>query len=214
MKKKVLRVGLTGNIGSGKSTVARLFEQLGIPAYYADQRAKQLMVTNEVLRNEITAAFGAEAYVQQPGTNGEMSKGSYTLNRAFLAEQVFGNDQQLQLLNGLVHPAVAQDALQWHNSQENVAYTLYEAAITFETGGYKVLDKVIVVSAPEEIRLRRVMKRDGVQAAQVKARMDKQWPEARKIEMADFVIDNSGDQLLMSQVLAVHRQLLELKTDG
>lgn len=208
MKKKVLRVGLTGNIGSGKSTVARLFEQLGVPVYYADQRAKQLMMTNEVLKNAVIAAFGAEAYVQQADAKGKMSQGNYTLNRAFLAEQVFGNDEKLQVLNGLVHPAVAQDALQWHNSQENVAYTLYEAAITFETGGYKVLDQVIVVSAPEDIRLRRVMQRDGVQAAQVKARMDKQWPENKKIELAKWVIDNSGDQLLMPQVLAVHRELL------
>lgn len=212
MQSRILRIGLTGNIGSGKSTVARIFECLDIPVYYADQRAKSLMINNEAVREQIIAAFGPESYVDYRSSklDQEAENAAIELNRAYLAEKVFNDENQLKVLNAIVHPAVAADALAWHEAQKGVPYTLYEAAITFETGGYKVLDKVIVVTASEATRLQRVINRDNVNEAQVKARMDKQWPEEKKAGMADFLIDNEGTQPLLPQVLEMHRQLVKL----
>lgn len=194
------RIGITGNIGSGKSTVASIFSRLGIPIYSADQRAKRLMTESVELREAIIEEFGEAAYSTSP-------EGDLSLNRQYLAERVFHDPTALASLNALVHPAVAEDALRWHQEQAT-PYTLHEAAITFETGGDRALDAVIVVTAPAEVRLQRVMQRDDVKESDVRARMDKQWPEEKKIALADYLIDNSGDRLLLPQVLSVHRQLL------
>ncbi|MEM9929562.1 MAG: dephospho-CoA kinase, partial [Bacteroidota bacterium] len=134
--------------------------------------------------------------------------GTATLNRAFLAQQVFNNPAALADLNAIVHPAVAQHALAWHQSQTTAAYTLYEAAITFETGGDKVLDEVIVVTAPVAVRLDRVMHRDGATEQEVRARMDKQWSEEKKVARADFLVKNYANFLLMPQVVDIHSKLL------
>jgi dephospho-CoA kinase len=198
-----LRIGITGNIGSGKTTVCQIFATLGIPIYYADPAARRLMETDRTLIRAITQLLGPRAY------NPDGS-----LDRAYVARQIFGNERLLQNLNRLVHPAVGQDGLRWHRAQSGVPYTLYEAALIYESGGDRAMDAVIVVSAPEAIRLRRVMERDGVSEADVRARMARQWPEARKVARADFVIDNDGDHALIPQVLAIHRALQERSENG
>lgn len=196
-----LKVGITGNIGSGKTTVCRIFETLGIPVYYADTAAKRLMVEQPDLVRGITGLFGSESY---------HADGS--LNRAHLSARAFADKSLLTQLNALVHPAVRADAERWHREQD-APYTLHEAALTFETGGEKRLDRVIVVAAPEALRLRRVMERDGADEAQVRARMQHQMPEAEKVERADFVIDNDGERLLIPQVLVMHQALIvEIRT--
>lgn len=196
----MLKVGVTGNIGSGKTTVCRIFESMMVPVYYADERAKALMTEDEAVRSQIVELLGPEAYLPDG-----------SLNRAWIAERVFADEALLQKLNAIVHPAVHRDLQAWFRQQEAIGhpYAIEEAALLFESGGYKMLDKIIVVVAPEAERIRRVMARDGVSEAQVRARMEKQWPEASKAGMADFVIVNDGTQPLPEQVARIHRQLLE-----
>lgn len=217
MPKTSLRIGLTGNIGSGKTTVARQFERLGVPVYYADARAKALMVEDELLVNKITALFGPAAYSgfqsskqKSPVAGSAPADQPRELNRTYLAERVFNRPEELAKLNAIVHPAVAQDALRWHQSFPEVPYTLYEAAISFETGGYKEMDAMIVVTASPELRLNRVMERDGSSASEVEARMERQWPEDKKVAAADYLIFNDGEQLLLPQVLRIDRTLKEM----
>ena len=198
-KKPKLKVGVTGGIGSGKTTVCEVFEALGIPVYNADGRAKQLMVSDPRLVAGIKELFGPEAYL--PGG---------TLNRPFIAGEVFNNDAKLQQLNNLVHPAVAEDADRWHNAQENTPYTIKEAALLFESGNSQHLNKMITVFAPVELRIQRVMERDGATKKEVLARMHKQMPEEEKMRLADYVIYNDGQHSLISQVLEIHHALLAL----
>ncbi|RMF02697.1 MAG: dephospho-CoA kinase, partial [Bacteroidetes bacterium] len=167
------------------------------PIYYADERAKALMTENEELRAQLIATFGAQTYTPDG-----------TLNRAYLAGIVFQNDEKLAQLNALVHPIVQQDGERWQALQQDAPYTLREAALLFESGIYRSLDKIIVVTAPEDLRIARVVARDQTTPAAVRARMDKQWPEERKVALADFVIYNDGEQLLIPQVLDIHKQLL------
>ena len=193
----ILKVGITGGIGSGKTTVCKVFEALGIPVYYADWHARQLMVNAPRLVAGVKELFGPDAYLEDGA-----------LNRPYIAEKVFNNDKNLQQLNHLVHPAVAEDADRWHHAQENVPYTLKEAALLFESGINKQLDKVITVFAPEELRLQRVIARDKVSAKEVRARMVKQMPEAEKLKLADFVVYNDGAHSLVRQVWDIHQALL------
>jgi len=180
----MLKVGITGGIGSGKTTVCRIFEALDIPVYYADDRAKALMVEDEELIKKIKNIFGAKAYHEDGSLN------------------------KLALLNAAVHPAVFNDGINWHNSQEACPYTLKEAALLFEAGSYKELDKVITVTAPQDIRMERLLLRDQTSREAIKARMDKQMPDAEKVERADFVIYNDGEQSLILQVMNIHQQLI------
>lgn len=191
----MLKVGITGGIGSGKSTVCKIFEALGIPVYYADDRAKWLMVHHPALRHAITQLFGEQAYEEEK------------LNRAYIAQIAFNNPKKLQKLNAIVHPAVHQDGVNWNNQQTGVPYTLKEAALIFESGSYKQLDKVITVFAPKELRIQRIMARDNSSREAIEARMSKQMPEEEKLERADFIIYNDGRQSLIKQVLAIHEQL-------
>lgn len=194
-----LKVGITGGIGSGKSTVCKIFEVLGIPVYYADDRAKALMVQDQTLVQAIKELLGSEAYLP----DGQ-------LNRAQVAGIVFKDKSKLEALNALVHPAVAKDGADWHLSQKNVSYTLKEAALLFEAGSYRQLDRLICVVAPQELRLKRVMERDQAEAEAVLARMDKQWPQAKKARLSDFLIYNDGSQALIPQVLRIHKKLSQL----
>ncbi|MDX1667272.1 MAG: dephospho-CoA kinase, partial [Saprospiraceae bacterium] len=166
----MLKVGITGGIGSGKTTVSRIFESIGIPVYYADDRAKWLMKNDAQIVRKIKKAFGEEAYTSE----GE-------LNRTFLADRVFGDEEQLRRLNRIVHPAVRRDADHWHLNQSGVPYTLKEAALLFESGSYRYLDRIISVTAPRALRIKRVMKRDGVSRGKVLARIEHQIPEAEKV---------------------------------
>jgi dephospho-CoA kinase len=193
-----LRVGITGGIGSGKTTVCRIFEALGVPVYDADFWAKWLIANDPDVRMAIIALFGPEAYLPD---------GAY--NRAFVAGIVFNNPEKLAALNAAVHPAVELHSRAWHDQQALVGhpYTLKEAALLVESGGYLFLDALIVVTAPEEIRVQRVMARDGIEAAAVRARIRNQMPEAEKIALANYLIVNDGQHLLIPQVWAVHRKL-------
>lgn len=193
----MLRVGLTGGIGSGKSTVARVFETLGIPVYYADDAARRLMNEDPGLRAQIIRAFGEEAY-----TEGR-------LNRAWLGAQVFGDPEKVQRLNNLVHPATIADAARWLSSRDT-PYAIKEAALIFESGSEKELDFVIGVSAPEETRVRRVMERDGIDEDSIRQRMRNQMNEEEKMKRCDFVILNDGSRMVIPQVLDLHHQLLGL----
>jgi len=190
------KVGITGGIGSGKTTVCKIFELLGIPIYYADDRAKALIVKNEAVRSKLIATFGEATYLPD---------GSY--NRTYIANIVFADKKELEKLNNIVHPAMYQDGLDWHNAQEGVPYTLKEAAILFESKGHLQMDKSILVVAPEDIRIERVLKRDKTSVEAIKARIDKQLPDAEKIKLADYIILNDGNAPLVPQVLKIHDKL-------
>lgn len=189
----MLKVGLTGGIGSGKSTVARVFELLGIPVYYADDATKQLMNTDPGLKNAILQHFGEEAYV-----NGH-------LNRKYLASVVFGNKEKLELLNSLTHPVTIRDAEDWMDRQTS-PYVIKEAALLFESGAAAHLDTIIGVYAPQHIRVKRVMARDGLSAEEVIKRISRQIDEEMKMKLCDHVINNNEQELLIPQVLELHRQ--------
>lgn len=195
------RIGITGGIGSGKTTACRLFEFLGIPVYYADDRAKWLMQNDEKLIDQLKTTFGHEVYDQEGH-----------LDRAYLAGIVFNDRAKLEQLNGIVHPAVREDSIRWDAQHQDTPYTLREAALLYESGIYQLLDQIITVTAPEALRIQRVMQRDGVDEAAVKARIDKQWPEEKKVALADFIIHNDGEQSLIRQVYQIHQQLIQEKS--
>ena len=192
-------LGLTGGIGSGKTTVARFFEALGVAVYYADDNAKRLMAEDKDLVTSIKSLLGQEAYTADG-----------RLNRAFIASRVFSDKELLQQLNQLVHPAVGQDFAKWLQGQQG-SYVLKEAAILFENGSYQQADKNILVTAPLETRLERVMKRDGATREAVLARIQYQWPDEQKIPLADFVIENIDLEETRKQVNSLHKRLISFK---
>ncbi|HYG14372.1 MAG TPA: dephospho-CoA kinase [Bacteroidia bacterium] len=189
----MLKIGVTGGIGSGKSTVCRVFQQLGIPVYSADLRARELMNTGKDLIKALKKDFGADIY----DTTGQ-------LNRPLLASRVFGDTAKVAKLNALVHPAVKDDFRKWASSQKGVPYVIKEAALMYESESYKGLDYVITVSAPKEIRIRRVMDRDNAKRADILKRMASQLSEQERLDRADFVIKNDGKHLLIPQVMELH----------
>ena len=196
----MLKAGITGGIGSGKTTVCKIFEGLGVPIYYADDRAKYLMQHEHFLIDQIKKNFGEDVYV-----NG-------TLDRKLLAGKVFNDKAKLALLNSLVHPAVYRDTERWVEEQreKKVPYILKEAALLVETGSYKALDKLIVVTAPVETRVGRVTDRDKADVEEVMARIRNQLPDEEKIQLADFVIVNDGSlEDLEEQVLKIHEKMIE-----
>ena len=193
----MLKVGLTGGIGSGKTTVARIFELLGIPVYFADNAAKTIMNEDEHLKALITAHFGEASY-----TGG-------TLNRAYISSIVFLNAEKLALLNTLVHPATIRAAEKWMQEQR-AAYVIKEAALIFESGSQNGLDLVIGVYAPKQLRILRTIQRDAISREEVLKRMSNQVNEELKMKLCDFVIYNNEQQLLIPQVIALHEQLLLL----
>jgi dephospho-CoA kinase len=194
---KPLLVGITGGIGSGKSTACRIFSILGVPIYYADDRAKWLMSHDTDLKQAIISNFGEESYT---------ADGS--LNRAYLASVVFPDEQKVAIINGLVHPAVKKDFEKWVGSQ-TAPYVLKEAALLFESGSYQDLDKIINVSAPLKTRITRVMMRDRHRTEkQIHEIIDKQLSDEEKNPKSDFVIKNADNKLLIPQVLELHRKLL------
>lgn len=189
----MLRIGLTGGIGSGKTTVARIFETLGIPVYYADDAAKKLMNTDPVLKEAIIKNFGAETYKEG------------TLDRKYLASIVFSNKEKLELLNALTHPVTIDDAEQWMK-QQTTPYIIKEAALLFESGSAEKLDHIIGVYAPQHIRVKRVMDRDGLSAEDVMKRISRQIDEEKKMERCDFIITNNDQQLVIPQVLELDKK--------
>lgn len=199
MRIKPIEVGITGGIGSGKSTVAKIFSILGIPIYFADDRAKWLMNEDSILKEKIITAFGKESYSE-----------SGQLNRKFLAESVFSDPNKVAQINGFVHPAVGKDFNLWVKTQSS-PYVLKEAALIFEAGGQNVLDYVINVSAPLRIRVSRVMMRDPHRSeVQINQIIDQQLPDEEKNQLSDFVIKNVDTKLLIPQVLKIHAKLVGL----
>ena len=190
------KLGLTGGIGSGKTLVCQIFEKLGIPVYYADKAARDLMNTDPQLKVNIRRMFGEEAF-REDG-----------LNRQHLADSVFGDTEKLSELNAVVHPAVRKDFLKWCERQEGSPYVLEEAAILFESGASSGMDRTVLVYAPEELRISRVMKRDGLSREDVLKRMGHQLSEEEKKEMADHVLINDGSRLLLPQVIDLHNSML------
>jgi len=193
----MLKIGITGGIGSGKSTVAKVFEVLGIPVYYADDAAKRLMNEDDELKEQIQLQFGHEVY-----NNGK-------LDRKHLAEIVFASPEKLAQLNAIVHPATLLDAERWMQKQ-TTPYAIKEAALIFESGAQEYLDYVIGVTAPAPLRIQRSMHRDGITREEVIARMDKQMDDTIKMKLCDFVITNNEQEMLLPQVLDLHKKLLKL----
>ena len=192
----MLKIGITGGIGSGKTTVANLFAKLGVPVFFADSETRMLQNSDAELRGELIAAFGPETYL----ANG-------TLDRAYLARIVFADKAALQKVNSIVHPAVARHFAAWCAAHESNAYILKEAAILFESGSNAGLDGVIAVTAPEALRIERVMQRDGISEEEVRKRMANQWPEEEKLKRANWIIYNDG-RALEPQVEEIHHTLL------
>ncbi|WP_048746828.1 dephospho-CoA kinase [Capnocytophaga ochracea] len=189
-------VGLTGGIGSGKSTIAKEFAVLGIAVFNSDEQAKALIANNAQVKERIIAAFGEEAY-----QNGEY-------NRAYIAQIVFSNPEKLAILNDIVHPALAKYFKQWTKKQTS-PYVLKEAAILFESGSYKDCDYIITVTAPEQLRIARVMARDHCTEAQVLARMAQQWTDEQRIALSNAVIENIDLESAKEQVKRIHFQLCQ-----
>ncbi len=192
----VLKIGLTGGIGSGKSTVAQIFAQLGIPILNADHLAKDIMQHDESVQQKIISAFGQKAYENK------------TLNKPFIADIVFKDPFQLSVLNSIVHPATFAASIEWV-SKQNAPYVIKEAALFFESGSAEGLDGIIGVYAPSALRIQRVMNRDGATREQVIERMNQQIDDHLKMKLCDWVITNNEQELLIPQVLSLHNHFTE-----
>lgn len=193
----MIKVGLTGGIGSGKTYVASFFRQLNIPVYNSDMRAKTLMNTSNEIKKKLVQLFGADIYNKNE------------LNRQKIAQIIFNDKQKLEQVNSIVHPVVQADFEHWVTEHSQSKYILKEAAILIESGAYNQLDKIIVVYAPDPLRVKRVMQRDGMTEDQVKARINKQMPQEEKLSYADFVITNDGTQIVKEQVAKIHQQIIQ-----
>jgi len=189
------RIGLTGNIGTGKSTVAKVFEILGVPVYHADRQAREIL-ESEAVKAKISELFG-----------NQLIDSHNQVNRKALAAIVFNDKDKLAALNNLVHPLVEENLSQWCKMHEEEKYVLHEAAILFESGFDRLFDVNILVTAPEELCIARVMARDGITEQMVSERVKNQWPQEKKIEMADFEIINDEISMVVPQVLSVHQEL-------
>ena len=193
----MLKIGLTGEMGSGKTTVSKIFSVLGIPVFYADDIAKTIMNEDEGLKQSIIHLFGRGAYINDQ------------LNRKYIASVVFKDKYKLDQLNALVHPVTIAAADKWMREQ-TTAYVIKEAALMFEAGAAAHLDYVIGVYAPQHLRLQRVMHRDGTTREDVLARMNRQLDETIKMKLCDFVVVNDEQQAVLSQVLLLHRKFLTM----
>ncbi len=192
----MLKIGLTGGIGSGKSTVARIFSTFNVPIYFADSEAKKIFQKNESVREKMRQFFGNDIFLS-----------SQEINKTKLSEIIFNDKTALQQVNNIVHPAVLEDFENWTKNFETKKYVIIEAAILFESGIYKYVDKIIAVSAPEFLRIERVKLRDNVSEQQVRQRIENQWNENEKIKLSHFVIFNDEKSLVIPQVLEIHKML-------
>jgi dephospho-CoA kinase len=195
----MLKVGITGNIGSGKTTVSKIFHVLGIPVFYADDEAKKVMTADAQLIAGIRQSFGAVSYFDDG-----------TLNRKHIAGIVFNNADELAKLNALVHPAVFRAFDNWVAEVKDVPYVLKEAALLFESKSYLMCDTTLMVTAPLNVRMERVMKRDGITYEEALSRNARQFAEDEKVKMAEHLVINNDTQLVIPQVLALHEQFLAL----
>jgi dephospho-CoA kinase len=193
----MLKIGITGNIGGGKTTVSKVFEVLGIPVFYADDAAKHVMVTDDILIDGIKSAFGRESYFDDG-----------SLNRKHIAGIVFNDEKELARLNALVHPAVFRAFDNWSAQITNAPYVMKEAALLFESDSYKMCGHTIMVTAPLELRIKRVIQRDGFSRKEILKREARQFTEEQKIKLADFVIKNDDTELVIPQVLELHEKFI------
>lgn len=192
MQKKT--VGITGGIGSGKSVVAKILHEMGYPVYSSDQRAKELMHEDASIVEGLKTMFGEEAYVNQE------------LNRAYIATQIFKDESKRTAMNNLVHPAVRKDFKEWVERQ-NSPLVFQESALLFETGNYRSFDAVFLVSAPEDVRMKRVKERDHLSDEQVLSRFKAQMSEEEKRKLTNYVVDNSGNEFLIPQILKLIKEI-------
>jgi len=197
MKKRPIIIGVTGGIGSGKSMICRIFQSLNVPVSDADSRARWLMNNDQELKNKIIVAFGEESYI-----NG-------SLNRNYISQIVFSNPEKLAFLNSITHPAVGKDFEKWVEKHQNECYLVKEAALLIESGIYKLVDKLILVTASEKTRFERILKRDPQRSEEeIKNVMKRQMPEEEKRKYCDTIIENDGIQSILPIVLALHDSLL------
>ncbi|WP_417601431.1 dephospho-CoA kinase [Owenweeksia hongkongensis] len=194
-------VGLTGGIGSGKSTVAKIFEFLGVPVYEADAFSKTIIDTDKELQAELVSLLGTEI----------IEEGKIV--RPKMAELIFGDKNLLQKANDLIHPAVARHFQNWYENQ-SYPYVIKEAAILFESGSYKSCDKILVVAAPKEMRINRVMTRSSMTREEVEARMNNQWPQEQKLEKADYIVTNDLTESVIKQVINIHENIIRTANSG
>ena len=198
----IATVGLTGGIGSGKTTIANLFAlHFSIPIYIADTKAKELVANNKQLQQEIVTLLGEEAFVE----------GRY--NTAFVAQEVFSNKEKLDKLNAIIHPYVQQDFLQWKQSQQ-APYVIKEAAILFESGSYRDCDFIIMVTAPLEERIKRVMLRDKIDREKVEKRIKNKWNDEKKIELSTFVIENREIDKNLDKIEIIHSKIVKMTAEN
>ncbi len=190
-----LKVAITGNMGSGKTTVCKIFEQLKVPVFYADKVAKNLYSRPEI----------QEKIIHQLGEDCYHADGS--LNTTFFSQLIFSDASVLRFVENLIHPKVANEYHHWHQEKHQFLFTLYEAAILFEKGNQQKFHKIIYVAAPQALRLKRIEARDGLDKKSILQRMDKQWPDEKKISLSDYVIHNDGLHMLIPQVLHIREKL-------
>lgn len=193
----MMKMGITGGIGSGKSVVSEIFRLHGIPLYNADQEAKKLNDSSPRIREQLTLRYGEELY------------GGGKLNKKKLASIIFHDNHELAIVNSIIHPEVARDFMEWCSQRTHFPAVVIEAALLFEAGFHRLVDKVIVVSAPEELRIERVMQRDRATRDEVVARMNSQLPEEEKTKLADYVIRNDNQHSLIQQVDNVMRMITQ-----
>ena len=199
---KPLKVGITGGIGAGKSTVSRVFNALGIPVYDADTRARILTDSLHGIKEKIVREFGVDAYKEG------------LLDRPFIAGKVFNNPDRLALLNNIIHPEVDRDFNTWCREQRNHSYVLKEAALLVESGSYRGLDKLIMVTAPVDLRVERVLKRDPFRTEQqIRDIINRQIQDSEKIKLSDYVIRNDSNVPVIPAVLSIHEEILKLCAD-
>ncbi len=190
----MIKVGITGGIGSGKSTICQFFRSIGIPVFEADIEAKKLVSNSESIRYQLKALFGSDIYLPNK-----------TIDRKKLASLIFNSPPLLQKVNNIIHPEVRKYFETWCEKQQT-PYIIHEAAIMFESGFYEMMDYTVLVTAPEEIRIQRVMEREKTDADSVRARMEKQWKDEKKAELADFIIRNDGTELVVPQLVKLDKQ--------
>ena len=192
----MIRLGITGGIGSGKTTVCAIFERLGVPVYYADIRAKQLVDEDPEIRKAIVSEFGQESFKNN------------IYNRSFIASIVFNDRSKLEKLNGIIHPAVLNDWVKFCRQHAQLPYVVKEAAIMLETDSKKSIDEIALVFAPLSLRIKRISTRDGSSEPEIMARINSQMPEEEKLKLADYVIINDEKHSLIEQVMSLHHKFM------